>query len=309
MKKFVKHTVLFFIPVILGYLAVEYTTRQLPMGFKDLSRYYEENKTEFEVLVLGSSQIKDAINPELLQIPTLNLGSGNQHHDTDFKILKGLLPHIPNLKTVVLEVSYSHFELPHNGKDFWKNAVYYEYYGVNAFERRTWFKDRLVYLSNPQFFSERLLGHYKGTDPPAGFSKYGFDTLNYGGRFQDLNYSEEKIAKTKFRLNYKERPEVFQNNAALFNEMLDFLKEKELNVIICSVPMYKTFLSARNPNILRRRDSILSRIEQDYSNVRMFRKEEDTVRFKVKDYWNQSHLNPDGAKKFTEEFEMLLTED
>jgi hypothetical protein len=36
-----------------------------------------------------------------------------------------------------------------------------------------------------------------------------------------------------------------------------------------------------------------------YPEVILFEKEEDITNYTVFDYWNQSHLNPDGAAKFT----------
>jgi len=81
--------------------------------------------------------------------------------------------------------------------------------------------------------------------------------------------------------------------------MLDFMKNEGLNVIICTVPLYKTYLNKRNPNVVRRRDSVLSVILKKYDNVVLLNKETDTVHFKIKDFLNENHLNPDGAKKFT----------
>ena len=123
-KKFLTYCLLFFVPVIAGYLVMEYLSRDLPSVFKANAEYIERENDNFETLVLGSSQIQSAINPEWLDSPTLNVASGDQHHDTDYKLLKFFQKNIPQLKTVVLEVSYSHFELPHNGRDFWKNALY-----------------------------------------------------------------------------------------------------------------------------------------------------------------------------------------
>ena len=304
-RRFVIYIVLFFTPVILGYVTAELLTLRLPMGYKNISNYLSENKSEIEVLVLGSSQLKDAINPELLKQNTINLASGNQHHDTDFKLLKGLQPDLPKLKTVVLEVSYSHFELPHNGKDFWKNNIYLKYYGINAFERRTYFKDKLVFVSFPSFFSKKIVSDLKGEEY-ATFSKYGFDTNNYFGRFKNLDYNEAKIANTNFKINFNPNPAIFDTNSKLFFEMLDFLQKKNIQTIIATAPMYKTYLPKRETSILKRRDSILNVVKQLYPQTVFLQKEEDTINYSVRSYWNQSHLNPDGAAIFTKSLSNLL---
>lgn len=297
-RKFVISLFTFFIPVLLGYLAIEYATRELPMSYTYISEYMETEGTTVEVVVLGSSQMKYAINPSFIRQKTLNLASGNQHHDTDFKLLKQLLPKLPAVKTVILEVSYSHFELPHQGPTFWKNSIYLAYYGANNFERNSYFKDNLLYLSNPNFFSEKLYNYYIEGEKNFEFNRFGYDTLNYDGIFKDLNYDESKISTLKcFKINKEPNLAIFKNNTQLFFEMLDYLKSQNIQVILCEVPMYKTYLPQRVPEILNRRDSIVNFAKERYENVDLFLMETDTLHYNVKDYWNQSHLNPKGGKK------------
>src|SRR5690606_27556358 len=181
--------------------------------------------------------------------------STSQHHNEDFHILKGTIDRLPKLKYVLLEVSYNHLELPHHPNDYWKNTIYLKYYNVNAFERPTWFKDRLVYLSNIHFYSHKLMEYYVYKSSTEKLNEYGFDTNNYYGDFKKLNYDESKIADNKFRIITKENPAIFKKNTAYLFEILDYAKAEDLKVIICSLPLYKTYLKERNPNIVRRRDS------------------------------------------------------
>ena len=305
-KRFVRYTILFFIPVILIYGITEYLTRKLPMEYKTIGTYLEKNSNKIELLILGSSQMKNAVNPEYLSKTTLNMASGNQHHDTDFKIIKQLLPRLKNLKTIVLEVSYSHFELPHNGKDFWKNRIYWEYYHINNFERPAWFKDRLIFLAHPPFFSEKIVNHYYYKKTKTGFNPFGFDTLNFDGDFKKFNYNLELIKKDRFKINLKPDKNLFKQNTHLFFKILDYLQNKNLQVIVVTAPMFKTYLPERVPEILYRRDSILDLVSKKYSNVNVFKKEEDTTHYSVFDYKNQSHLNPKGAKIYTKQLDSVL---
>lgn len=299
-KQFIKYLLLFFIPVLLGYTIIEYLTLNLPAPYRINADIIEKEANSIEVLILGSSQMDNAVNPALLKQTALNLASGDQHHNTDFKLLQSLLPRLKNLETVVLEVSYSHFELPHNNTDFWKNSVYLKYYGVNCFDRNTYFKDKLIYLSFPEFYSKKIYSHYILGEERAGFNKFGFDTLNYEGQFKELNYDEKSIALVpRFKINSVQNLEIFKQNTALFLKMLDFLVEHNKNVIVCSTPMYKSYLPRRDLKILARRDSILQLVSKKYTRISFLTKEEDTLDFKVTDYWNQSHLNPSGAAKFT----------
>jgi len=298
----------FFLPVVLVFCGLEYATRAMDTSFKKNEKRLEEHSDSIRVLILGSSHMASAINAGDLNTPALNVASGNQHHDTDFKLLKSMAKRLPQLETVVLEVSYGHFEFPHNGSNFWKNSYYLKYYGVNCFGRSTYFKDRLLYASNAPVISERLYDYYITQEAPVDYSAYGFNRNNFFGRFKNLKYNEIEIAKTRFRINKQPDSTLFKQNTKLFFELLDFSAEQNLKVIICTTPMYKTYLPARSSIILKRRDSILEIIEQRYDNTSLLLKEDDTLNFKVRDYWNQSHLNPNGAAKFTSLLQSVLNQ-
>jgi len=308
-KKLIKYAFIFFIPVVLGYVMIEFLTLNLPMSYNTTSQYLSEEKENIEVIIFGSSQMKDGIDPSLINKPSLSLASGDQHHDTDFKLLKGLIDQLPKLNTVVLEVSYSHFELPHNSKDFWKNSIYLKYYNVNNFERATYFKDQLIFLAHPPFFSKKLNEHYIKNENSSRFNRFGFDTNNYSGRFKDLNYDEDKIASTRFKINPAPNLDIFNKNTSLYYEMIHYIKDRGINIVLCHTPVYKTYLPKRNEGILRRRDSIVNRSMSLNPKIKLLDKENDTINYNVYDFTNQSHLNSKGAIQFTESLNELLNQD
>ena len=151
------------------------------------------------------------------------------------------------------------------GKDFWKNSLYLKYYKVNAFERNTYFKDRLLYLSNPRFFSERIHEHFIEKKDLVAYNEFGFNTKNYEGQFKALGYDEAKIANVaNFKINTTPNSYIFEINTVLFHEMLAFLAEENYKVIIAKVPMYRTYHPRKNQDILRRRDSVVASVLQKY---------------------------------------------
>ncbi len=306
-RRFLKYSIWFFAPVILGYLIIEILTLNLPMSYKSINSYLQSNKDEIQVIVLGSSQMKNAVNPAYLDQSTLNIASGNQHFDTDFKILKELVPKLPKLETVVLEVSYSHFELPLNGKNFWKNNIYLKYYNVNAFERPTYFKDKLIFISHPPFFSEKLIDFYFLKNNSINYNRFGFDINDFSGTFKDLNYNKKEIQKVaRFKINTTPNLIIYHKNTTQFFELLNFLKKEKLNIIICKPPMHKRYLQKRNFSILKRRDSIIDILQKKYPEILLLDEEEDTARYQVSNYKNQSHLNPTGALIFTKKLNGLI---
>jgi hypothetical protein len=261
-----------------------------------------------EVLLLGSSQMKDAVNPDWLSKPAINLSSGSQHINSDFKIYTGLKNRLPALKTIVLEISYSHLELPPNNKEFWKNNVYLEYYDVNCFERRTWFKDRFIFLSNPPFYSNALYKENIIAERETNYNEFGFDLNQFDGIFSRNNYDEKILSGIKFTGNRKENLKIFKDNSAYLNTMLETFSSDNTEVILVTIPLHRTYLKNRNPHILKRRDSILKVLIKQYPNTRLLDLEADTLFFETKDFLNSNHLNPKGAEKFTARLEQFINE-
>ena len=290
---------LFFAPVIVVYFLLEHLILGVPTNYKIVGKQLDHHSQEIELMALGSSQMKCAFNPALSSKMAINFGSTSQHHNEDFEILKGTIQRLPKLKFVLMEVSFNHLELPHHPTDFWKNTVYLKYYNVNAFGRSTWFKDRLVYLSNPRFYSRKIYTYYFLRDANTQLNEFGFDTQNYRGSFQQLNYDEAKSAAHSFRISNRADESTLRKNTDYLYEMLDYMQQHNLKVIIATIPLYKTYLKKRKIPIVNRRDSVLALIEKKYKNVLLLREETDSLHFSVKDFLNENHLNPDGAKKFT----------
>jgi hypothetical protein len=307
-KSFLKGALVFFIPVIAIYVIVEVLVLQLPFNYIAVSKYLASEGKNINILATGSSQMKCAVNPKFLDEPAINFGSTSQHHNTDYNIIMQTKDRLENLKVVVLELSYSHLELPHNSKFFWKNNVYLKYYDVNNFERKTYFKDKLIFLSRPDIYSKALINHYIKHKDSAEFNRFGFGENQFAGIFEESNYKEDKIPTESSELNTSESPYLFEKNTEFLYKILDYLAKEKLNVVITTLPMHRYYLRDRNPNILRRRDSILELVLKNYDNVRAFRKEEDSINFQTSDFINHNHLNPRGAEKFTTELNAFIKE-
>ena len=65
-KKFAKHTILFFIPVIIICALLEKFTRELPMPYTFVAKSLETKGDSIKVIAFGSSQMNNAFNPEYL---------------------------------------------------------------------------------------------------------------------------------------------------------------------------------------------------------------------------------------------------
>ena len=88
--------------------------------------------------------------------------------------------------------------------------------------------------------------------------------------------------------------------------MLRFCAQQNYQVILLETPTSNRFKQQRIPEVLHRKDSILSLITSKYDVH--YTPEEATKQYSIKDRRDDNHLGPQGAEKFTKRLNTLLEE-
>ena len=306
-KKFTYRTLLFLIPVCVAVLSIEYLVRNIPNSINTSSSYFKQEKNNIKSLVLSASQNKRAINPEYLSTNTLTVAGSRQGHKTDYYLLKDLHKQLPNLERVFIGVTVRHFESRPNPKDFWKYRSFLVYYNVNAFEKPTYFKERFIYLGNPNFYTDKLEAFYLNKERDV-YNKFGFHLEGIKDRFSKLHYDEETIINTfKFGKDRALNKKYLDLSTSWFHKTLAYCQDNNIKVILTKTPTYKNYKLALNQDVIKRRDSIVEQILKMYLNTRLF-DEESSPSYTIKHFINESHLNPEGAKLFTKKLDTFIQE-
>ena len=306
-KKFTYCTVLFFTPICIAVIGIEYLVRNTPNSISVSSSYLKKEKNAIKSLVLSASQNKRAINPEYLSANTLTVAGSRQGHKTDYYLLKGLHKQLPNLERVFIGVTVRHFESRPNPKDFWKYKSFLVYYNINAFERPVYFKDRIIYLGNPSFYNNTLEAFYIKNERDV-YNKFGFQLKGIKDRFSELNYNEEIIInsfkRSKNRTFYKD---ILELSIPWFHKTLAYCQDHNIEVILTKTPTYKNYKPALDQDVIKRRDSIVEQTLRMYPSTRLF-DEESSDSYTIKHFINENHLNPEGAKIFTKKLDAFIQE-
>ncbi len=306
-KKFTYRAILFLIPIVILVIGVEVLVRNIPNSISVSGEQLEEDNSSIKFLVLGSSQNKRAINPEFLTSNTLTVAGTRQGHKTDFYLLKDLHKHLPNLKRVFVGVTARHFESPPNGKNFWKYRSHLVYYNVNAFERPVYFKDKFIFLGNPNFYSDQLEDYYI-KNKKLTYNKFGFQLTGLNDRFAKFHHNEEEILKTFNSGNYPSLNRNFLDlSSKWFHKILEYCQENNIQVSLTKTPTFKNYNPLLDRDVLKRRDSIVDAALTTYPNIGLFDEEENTL-YKANHFINENHLNPKGAELFTKRLEQFLKE-
>lgn len=307
-QKFTYRVLLFLLPVVAVITVIEAAVRHIPNSVNISSKQLEKEANTIETLILGSSQNKRAINPEYLSKPALTVAGTRQGHKTDYYLIKDLHKQLPNLKRVVIGATYRHFESRPNPKNFWKYRSHLLYYNVNAFERTVYFKDKLLYLGNTNFYSDQLTSYYLN-DERSVYNTYGFQIEGQRDKFAKLGYDKKAILKTYKPNNYPDLNIAYIDlTTDWFHKVLAYCQTNNLEVILTQTPTYKLYRDHQDTDVLYRRDSIVKAALATYSNIRLLNEEESTS-YRATHYLNENHLNPAGAEIFTKKLDAFLKGD
>lgn len=90
----------------------ELIVRQLPTSYSKKDEWIHKNGNNVNTLILGSSHTYYGIKPEILGDSAFNLANISQTPEYDLALLDSYLPLMPNLKRIIIPISYFTFRDP-----------------------------------------------------------------------------------------------------------------------------------------------------------------------------------------------------
>jgi hypothetical protein len=295
MKKFIKYLILFSIPVLVFLISVElYCRTQTTFAIK--KNYVEKNLGTIETLILGSSHSQNGINPEFLKTKSCNLAFGGQPIAIDYFLLEKYMAKMKNLKTVLLEVSPHRFYNELNPNE-WNGHVYSNLYDIDYKVEEYSVKNYSFALADVNYFSTIFVANLNPKIPKPKLNKFGFMINDFQDRFSKLKNDSLKI-QNSFKMNNKfNNQENFETNTVFLNKIIEKCQQNSVKIILMGTPLYRTYSTKIPLKIKKQHQDLISKIIHkfgiqyyDFSNSK---------RFNLKDFKNDNHLNPNGAKKFT----------
>lgn len=302
MKKFLQNLVLFSLPLLLYCIAVEYYCHT-STTFIIKKNYLENNKDKIQTLFFGSSHFQNGINPQYIRQNAANISFGGQPMSIDYLLLEKYCSEMKNLKTVFFEISPHRFYHDLNSKE-WNGHIYTIAYEIKYKNDIFSMKNYSYIISDFKYFSTIFFDNFSSSSIKPKLNKYGFIMNDFNDRFSKLKYDSIKINKTfKNSTKYLNQNNV-KLNTIFLNKFVKLCKEKNIKIIFVSSPFYQTYVKSIPLHAKKQVNAIVNDISihnkipfYDYSTSKEFR---------LKDFKNDNHLNPDGAKKFTMIIDSLL---
>jgi len=294
---------------VLFFSLIELLLLNLDLTFSLKARHFEKNAEKIDVLILGSSHHENGLNPsDFEHFHCSNLAYSAQDLRIDSALFNHLKNRLPKVKYVLIELSYHSLE-HRQDKNYSNNNLYLIYYGINLFERPVRWLDRLIYPSNPDLYN-KILNPFQ--DRPS-VNEFGFQTKLkrdfIHNRFEMLEYNRDYLLQDTAnpfiqRHAYEDLAFYEQNKRTLFSLINLVLQAGKMPVLI-SPPVYLTYGAAYLPEKQNRRLDCVNELQKKQPDL-LFLEFDSDARFTRFDFRDEDHLNPSGAKKFSQIIEDTL---
>ncbi len=299
MKTFIKKSLVFLIPLICLLLVLEIRLRQIPTYLSLKKELLELQLDEIEVLSTGHSY-GDAINPRFFDRRAFNLFNDAEDLYYDIKVIEKYMDHMPQLKAVLLPISY--FSLDYRLERslwMWRAPFYKFIFNVPP--------------SDP--FSNLQPGFYSHTFAYGWREVIGFIGTNFADKMTNKMYRDgwrevgangliegkESARAGQQSIEYLDlflkKPENFEFNIPLLHSFIEKCKSKKIEVILFTPPAFHNYYDYINPEKYQRMQDEISQIvlKHDISYYDFLK----DPRFNASDFYSIDHVNDLGAEKFS----------
>lgn len=291
MKKFLFHLSKIIFPILFFFLVLEIALRKIPNDYQLKKEYLDQNASEINTLILGSSHTFYGVNPAYFSKKTFNAAYVSQTLDLDNDFLNSYQSRLKNLKTVILPISYfSMFETLETDVEKWRIKNYILYYG---FKNKYHFTDNFESLSNDiKLNVKKVVKHYALNKSFITSSDLGWGT----------NFNSEDRKTFKGLLTAKKHTaknfDLYDENLKSLREIITLCKKNNINIVFITTPTHKSYYQNLNKIQLEKTTKTISEIVKDNSNCKYINLL-NSNKFTDEDFHDADHLNEIGAQKLS----------
>lgn len=296
MKKFLTES-FFFVCILLSIiLFIENSLAAIPNSYLLKRRCVEENIQSLKILVFGSSEAFYDINPSVFGTTSCNLANSNQDIYFDNQLLAKYIDAAPQLKMVVIPVSYFTLEYRLDStEEYWRRFFYYRYFGIkntnnNGSDIRNF---SLIALYTPKNSRDYIAKKFK-VDLAEDISPEGWFMAIGKTAGESGDPKTNALRHTSYM-----RDELFEGNTKILTSMVDTLTARGIKIVLITLPVSKEYFQNIDKQKYQRMVERVTQISRakgiTYLNFAQ------STAFLTSDFIDSSdHLNKDSAMRFSE---------
>lgn len=294
MKKLIKKTLFFALPILLVLLCVELFYRITPNTFMVKTEDVKSRFNDAEVLIFGNSHTFYGLDPKFFSKHTYNLAYISQTLYFDNLLFDKYNCKFKKLDFIILNIDYESLSELDNGDDnVWRKYYYKSYMDldvpiISAYNPKTYF------LSSTRDFNTniKLIKRYFSEGSIVDCDENGFG-INYTKEKRKSNF--EELTPIRLKAN-EDNSSDFNNNIKRIQSIIDKCEKKGVQVILVTMPVGKGYAQGVNQQKLNKIFATCLAFVKSNRNVRYLNLFHDS-RFTDDDFYDPDHLHKDGAKK------------
>ena len=294
MKKLIKYTGCFLLPIMLVIVLIELFYRVVPTNYTFKHEAILKNRDTIEVLTFGDSHAMYGINPRYISGHVFNLANLSQTVYFDELLFNKYVDRLTNLKSIIIPMEYTTMSQEDNTQeDVWRKYFY---------ESQMDLKVPLIKWYDPKKYSLALSQKLVRTVKALNIYRHNNTLVNCDQRGWGLGYNTaidsielKRLAPIISRKHNDNKIDISQN-AGRIESIIKTCQTKNINVLLVNLPVTPSYYKLLNKEEVR---SILSQ-SQEFNNTFDHVRHLDLLqdeRFKQDDFHDADHLNKKGAKK------------
>lgn len=293
MNKFIKILLAFVLPILVLVILLEVLLRQIPNAYRVKSDYIELNADSIETLILGNSHTYYGVNPDYLSSNALNFANVSQTIDIDYKIIEDYAPKMPNLRFVIIRLSYDTlYEQLGLINENWRVKEYNIYTSMRLdYKIKHQFEITSVKLKTN---INRIIEYYFDDDYVVNNSKRGWGIAPQFRKPHDIDLNGAKSAK-RHTISDKY---LYNENVDYLNKIIKYCANRDIKVLLLTPPAYKSYFQNLEKEQLESTINVGQAMDAKYNNCNYYNLL-NSHKFTRIDFFDSDHLNPKGAEKFT----------
>lgn len=297
--------VLFIILCVLEILLIpmvsfEFFLRSIPNDFTRKQHSLKNIDDEVEILILGSSHAYVGLNPYYFDQKAFNMAYSSQSIDLDKEIWNKVKSQIPQLKTIIIPISYfSYGYTLENGNSAYKIKNYNIYYSIYSQSFRI--ENQLEILNHSiQQNWQHLQRAYKNPEAFVFVDNRGFNSRRIP--LKKINWEESATHALKnhtLDLNDENTKVSIRKHVKYLEEIIQWSAEKNIRILLVSTPVTHFYHSKTNPQQLNHWKRTTQHLTTKYKHVEWLNYFENDSTFTIQDFQDADHLNMMGAEKLS----------
>ena len=301
MKKFLKYSFLFILPIVIAAISLEIMLRKVPNPYKYKYEWMQKNAEEVETIVLGSSHTFYGIRPEFLNGKAFSLANVSQDITLDVYLLEYWASRYKHLKTVIWPVSF--FTWFSHGLEYGSEVYRCRYYKIYMYCH--------LYSDSPMYrfeFSDvrtamGKVAKLSKRDFVSEYDEYGWGTTYQLSKKNMTQWNNGIEAEAAVKRHTAKNWDYIEDNYAQLQQLARFCKARDIQLILITTPCWNTYTNNLNEEQLAKTYELTHKFASEFG-LPYFDYLKDK-RFTPDDFYDSNHLSDVGAEKFTK----ILAED